>query len=67
MNTIYDYVYNSIHFLGGYNVKKYESLELEIISVDTDVVLAVSVLANPESPVVNYGGYNPLEDESLFG
>lgn len=41
-------------YIGGFIVKNYETLELEVISVNTDVVLTVSNQA--DTP---YVGYNP--------
>ena len=49
-------------FLGGLAVKKYEVLELEIISVSADVVLA-SFGEEADSPIVSYKpGSFPLRD-----
>ena len=47
-------------------MKKYEALELEIISMNDDVVLA-SFGSDADSPFVNYDPTsNPLEDLGLI-
>lgn len=47
-------------------MKKYESLELEIISVSADVVLA-SFGEKADSPFITYGSTsNPLRDLGLL-
>ncbi len=55
-----------ISILGGLTVKKYEALELEIISVSADVVLA-SFGATADSPFLEYNPTsNPLKDLGLI-
>ncbi len=51
-------------------VKKYEALELEIIAVDTDVVLGLSFGENNklDTPMTNIDvDYNPLKDLGIDG
>ena len=55
-----------ISIFGGLTVKKYEALELEIISVSADVVLA-SFGESADSPFVTYDPTsNPLKDLGLI-
>ncbi len=55
-----------ISIFGGLTVKKYEALDLEIISVSADVVLA-SFGANADSPFITYDPTsNPLKDLGLI-
>lgn len=55
-----------ISIFGGLTVKKYEALELEIISVSADVVLA-SFGTNADSPFLEYNpSSNPLKDLGLL-
>lgn len=55
-----------ISIFGGFVVKKYEALDLEIISVSADVVLA-SFGTNADSPFITYDPTsNPLKDLGLI-
>lgn len=55
-----------ISIFGGLTVKKYEALDLEIISVSADVVLT-SFGANADSPFITYSPTsNPLADLGLL-
>lgn len=60
---MYLYVFQ---FFGGLTVKKYEALDLEIISVSADVVLA-SFGTGADSPFITYDpNSNPLADLGLL-
>ena len=53
---------------GGLTVKKYEALELEIISVGTDVVLASFGGTAADTPFVSFDpSSNPLQDLGYIG
>ena len=60
-------IYAYFNFFGGLTVKKYEALDLEIISVSADVVLA-SFGDNADSPFITYDpSSSALKDLGLLG